>query len=486
MVRDTLVSLAQAPGIRATAEHNVGCLGITTRYGKHIARLPRAHVLLPSWSGGRSVCVDVAGVSALAHTDLRGLGEAARAAAHDKKEKYVLPVVLLDLVSFHLLLTPWVTLRPTLKNFYVAFKPRWLTRNLLMIKLDMASTHLAAVLPSRGADMVIMERPTPTPGANEVLIEVSAVALNPIDMMQRKSGFPSINYPAVLGSDVSGTVIAVGPTMPADAPVVGTRVAAFCPAFFVKGKEDYGAFQKKVIVPVSAVVAIPDTLAFNEAAILPMAVQTSWAGFIKSGLTRTTSYTPEDKRGLLVWGASSSVGSAAVQIAKSMGFTVYGTASPKNHEYIKSLGASRMFDYNDKDIVATIVKAGKEDGLMIDFSFVATGDFTPVLSILKELKKPDTIARIALAPFALKMLWWSLFPQWRSTEVKFVSMSDKFEERSEFSHFIFGVWLKDKLASGQFVASPKIKLIEGGLGAIQKALDVDLKKSSAEKLVVPL
>ncbi|TPX30332.1 hypothetical protein SmJEL517_g06086 [Synchytrium microbalum] len=348
----------------------------------------------------------------------------------------------------------------------------------------MAEKHLAAVLPSRAANLVLLERPTPIPGPNEVLIEVKSIALNPIDNYQRAYGYPSINYPAVLGSDVAGIVLAVGSSMTIEAPAVGSRVIAHGASFFHKGEPDYGAFQQKFLVPVQAISPLPDTMSFNEGCIIGMALQTSWCGFINSGLTRETSYKPEDKMGMLIWGASSSVGSAAVQVAKTMGYTVYATSSSKHHEYIKGLGASRMFDYKDKDVVAKIVKAGKEDGIVIDFAFLAMGDLIAAVSVLQELKKAEK-ARVAMATFQLSMFWWRLFPSWRSTEVKFIVPPAKKEDKDDLYQFIFGVWLKEKLASGQFVPSPKIKLVEGGLAGIQKALD-GFKTVSGEKLVMEL
>jgi NADPH:quinone reductase-like Zn-dependent oxidoreductase len=86
-----------------------------------------------------------------------------------------------------------------------------------------------------------------------------------------------------------------------------------------------------------------------------MAVATAWAGWYTLGVPRETSYTASDKKGMLVWGAARSVGSAAVQLARVMEFSVYATASEKHHAYIKSLGASRVLGYRGEGVVGSIV-----------------------------------------------------------------------------------------------------------------------------------
>jgi NADPH:quinone reductase-like Zn-dependent oxidoreductase len=130
--------------------------------------------------------------------------------------------------------------------------------------------HLAAISPSKGSTLEVTNRPTPTPGPNKLLIEVKSIALNPIDFYQRDYGFPPItHYPAVLGSDIAGTVISAGSSVASDAPQPGTRVAAFAPCFFVQGSPDYAALQTRVLVPAVNAVPLPPGMSFNKAALLP-------------------------------------------------------------------------------------------------------------------------------------------------------------------------------------------------------------------------
>ncbi len=131
----------------------------------------------------------------------------------------------------------------------------------------------------------------------------------------------------------------------------------------MKGAPDYDALQTRVLVPAANVVPLPQRMSFNEAAFLPLAVIPCRAGSYRMGLPRDTAYTAADKKGMLVWGGASSFSSAAVQIARTMGFRVYVTASEKHHEYLKGLGATRAFDCKNENVVGNLVKAAKEDRL---------------------------------------------------------------------------------------------------------------------------
>ncbi|KAI1413084.1 GroES-like protein [Hypoxylon sp. FL1857] len=341
------------------------------------------------------------------------------------------------------------------------------------------ASHLAAVVTGKAQPLEVQERQTPKPGPDELLLEVKSVALNPVDWKMRDFGFQVAGYPAVLGSDIGGVVLEAGSNVPITFKP-GTRIAAFAPAFYTKGEPNYGAFQKRAIVPATNVTPVPDDITFNEAATLPMAVATVWAGFETIGLARNTSYSPSDKQGILVWGGSSSVGSMAVQIAKLLGFTVYSTASAKHHEYIKSLGASRVFEYKDSGVEGAIVKAAKEDGLTFQYGYDAVGALQPCLNVLKVLKGSGS-AHLASAP-PLK----PGDPTAEGIETKFVAASIDAKERAGQFSFWFNMWLKEKLEKRKIVPSPKIQLLDGGLQSINKGLDTLKSGVSGTKLVLEI
>ncbi|KAI2463496.1 GroES-like protein [Annulohypoxylon bovei var. microspora] len=338
-------------------------------------------------------------------------------------------------------------------------------------------THLAAVAIGKAQPLQVQERQTRKPGSDELLVEVKSLALNPIDPKMRDFGFAISEYPAVFGSDIGGIVIQAGSDV-SDIFKPGTRIAAFAPSYFVKGAPDYGAFQQRSIIPATNASPIPDSITFNEAATLPMAVATTWGGWETIGLSRDTSYSTSDKQGILVWGASSSVGSMAVQTAKLLGFAVYATASAKHHEYIKSLGASKVFDYKAPDVEDAIIRAAKEDGLTFQYGYDAVGALLPCHNILKTLKG-DRVAHLASAP-PLK----PRDPTEEGIEAKFVAASTDENERGEQFSFWFNIWLKEKLEKGEIVPSPKIQLVDGGLQGINKGLDILDAGVSCTKLVL--
>ena len=83
----------------------------------------------------------------------------------------------------------------------------------------MSRKHQAAVLASAGSPLSVIDRDTPEPGPNEILIETKAIAVNPVDYYQRDFGRPPVlSYPAVLGEDVAGIVAKVGSGVSAAAP----------------------------------------------------------------------------------------------------------------------------------------------------------------------------------------------------------------------------------------------------------------------------
>ncbi|RDL37398.1 Uncharacterized protein BP5553_04831 [Venustampulla echinocandica] len=346
--------------------------------------------------------------------------------------------------------------------------------------MSAANQHLAAVLPSKGSSLSVTYRPTPKPGPTDILIEVKSIALNPIDVGMRDIGFAIASYPAIPGSDVAGTVISIGSSVAADAPQPGTRVAGFAPAFAMKGDPDYGGFQTRVLVPEANVTPLPEGVSFNEAAMLPMAVYTTWAGWYQLGIDRATAYDPSEKKGILVWGGSSSIGSSAVQLAKLMGFVVYATASEKHHEYVKSLGATRVFDYKSKDVSESIVKAAKADGVEIQLGYDAIGEVQPCLNVL-EAAKGSGVAKLATSkPIQPDT------PTMDGVEVSFISIPADTKVRTEFFHQAFNVWLKEKLETKEFVPSPRARVVSGGLEGLNEALDELKKGVSATKLVLEL
>ena len=345
----------------------------------------------------------------------------------------------------------------------------------------MAGKHQAAILPQKGGPLSVGERHTPEPGPSEVLIEVKAVALNPVDYYQRDFGMPPVPiYPAVIGSDVAGIVAKVGSTV-STAPMPGGRAIAFASSFYQNGSADHGAFQKYVLAQSEGVLALPDALSFEEGAIFPLAVMTALTAWTTVGISLDTKYTPQDKQAVLIWGGASSVGTFAIQSAKSLGFTVYATASPKHHAYLRKLGAHAVFDYKSGDVVSQIVEAVKKDGVKLHTAHcVVNESLQPTLDVLKETKG-SAAAKVAHSP-----LLPDDHPTLDNTEIKFNFPSMDPAVRDKHMYECFHGWLQEGLKSGSVVPSPNVQIEGGGLEGLNAALDKLKAGVSGVKIVVPI
>jgi len=388
------------------------------------------------------------------------------------------------------------------------------------------ATHLAAVSPAKGQPFELQARLTPKPGPGELLIAVKSVAINPADAYMRDQGFFIPSYPTVTGFDMSGLVLEVGDNVPTggtdDDPVPFfrpgiTRVAAYAASVWSSCNPDYGAFQERCLVPWQHAVSLPDEgLSWNHAATLPVAVEVplnAWdimgiprvreatasvpasAGSTGTGLSEVGQNKNKGKREtLLIWGASSSVGTMGVQTARmlredpnSSFAAVYATAGAANKDYVGSLGADRVFDYKDPQVVDAIVSAAKEDGLMIRHCFLATGQLAQCQAVLKTFvgegseKKTTMTAKIGSAPLVpadAEVI--------KGLETIFVVPSTVEGERLEQFRYWIGTWLRESLTKGSIRPSPKPRIVGKGLGAINAGVDEVLRGVSCTKLVVEI
>ncbi|KAF8860069.1 GroES-like protein [Acephala macrosclerotiorum] len=319
------------------------------------------------------------------------------------------------------------------------------------------------------------------PGPNELLIQVKSIALNPADNAQLHLGILIASYPIILGSDIAGTIISVHSSVTEFK--AGNRVLAGVSAFFEKANNDYGAFQEFVLAKKWMITPLPENVSFSQGAMLPMAVSTAWNGWFALEIPRDTKYTPKDKKGMLVWGGASSVGSAALQSARLMGYHVYTTASLKHHEYLKSLGATHVFDYRDGEVVKKIVEVVRGEGVSLDLAYDAVGGLQECMDVLKEFggdgKKPKMAE--AIPPLVETAKEQDL------VDVRNMNLPrDSPEAFQDHFHFIFNVWLKEKLESGEYVPSPGLQVVEGGLESLPKHLDTLKAGVSGVKLVLEI
>jgi NADPH:quinone reductase-like Zn-dependent oxidoreductase len=184
----------------------------------------------------------------------------------------------------------------------------------------------------------------PTIQAKDVLIEVKAAAINPIDksiILGNLQGMLPIPLPSTSAYDVSGIVVEKGDEV--SNFEIGDLVYSRVP------QEQMGTLAEFVVVTSNAVSKKPGNISFEEAASLPLAGLTALQSLEYAGIKEN------DK--VLIHAGSGGVGSFAIQYAKAKGAYVYTTTSTSNVEWVKELGADRVIDYKTEDYKAIVKDA---------------------------------------------------------------------------------------------------------------------------------
>jgi NADPH:quinone reductase-like Zn-dependent oxidoreductase len=212
------------------------------------------------------------------------------------------------------------------------------------------------------------EADRPEPGDGEVLIDVRAASVNPIDWKYRR-GLADKQLPAVLGNDVSGTVEM-------------SRAEGFAEGDDVFGFAASGGYAEFATAPAALIAKKPAALSHEQAAAIPVVGLTAWqALFDRGGLERGQT--------ALIAGAAGGVGHLAVQFAKLAGARAIGTGSSRNRDFVLGLGADEYVDYTQLD-VGEVVSG-------VDVAFDTVGGET-TQSLLPTLREGGILITIASAP----------------------------------------------------------------------------------------
>jgi NADPH:quinone reductase-like Zn-dependent oxidoreductase len=185
-----------------------------------------------------------------------------------------------------------------------------------------------------GLDMLRLgEAPDPAAGPGEIVVDVHAASINAADYKVRLGG-ANLRFPHILGRDFSGVVAALGAGV--DDFKAGDAV------FGVTDQGIEGCYAEKLAIKAALVARKPDRLGHAEAAALGLTSLTAlWA------VEDTAKLQPGET--ILIQGGAGGVAGFAIQLSKHLGATVVTTASAKNHDYVKSLGADRAIDYRAED-----------------------------------------------------------------------------------------------------------------------------------------
>jgi NADPH:quinone reductase-like Zn-dependent oxidoreductase len=181
-----------------------------------------------------------------------------------------------------------------------------------------------------GADLLKLESaPRPVPQAEQVLVRMYAAGVHPADWKYRSGTYKAwmpLTFPWTPGLDGSGVIEAVGP-----------GVTAFKPGQAVYGRIS-GAYAEYAVAPAAELVLKPANLSFDQAAAVPVGALTAW-GVVVDGAAIQAG------QRVLVQGAAGGVGLFVVQLARWKGAHVIGTASARNADFVRSLGAEQVIDY---------------------------------------------------------------------------------------------------------------------------------------------
>jgi NADPH:quinone reductase-like Zn-dependent oxidoreductase len=229
------------------------------------------------------------------------------------------------------------------------------------------------------------EAPEPVPGPGEALIRVGACGLNHLDLFQRRGiERVAIRFPHISGADVAGEVVVA----PDGEPMAGRRVMVQpgiscgrcdaclggrdneCPRYDVLGYQSDGGYGEYVTVPLQNLIGIPDEIGFVEAAAFPLTFLTAWHMLI----TRASVVAGED---VLVIGAGSGVGQAAIQIARLHGARVFATAgTDQKIAKARDLGASDVINHSVENVPARVreLTGGRGVDIVVEHVGAATWD----------------------------------------------------------------------------------------------------------------
>ncbi|RAH66023.1 zinc-binding alcohol dehydrogenase family protein [Aspergillus aculeatinus CBS 121060] len=344
----------------------------------------------------------------------------------------------------------------------------------------MSPSNRAAWLKSEKAyPLEVDEAAYTPPQEDEIVIKNQAVGLNLVDYAMQDMGtalFPWSTYPIVLGCDVAGEVVEVGPGALASRFKPGDRVLGLTSGVRTSRPAD-GGFQSYVVLTPQTTALIPPQLSFPDAAAIPLGISTAASGLFQRDhlalqFPRAPRAAPTGQT-VLVWSGSSSVGSSAVQMAVAAGYEVFSTASPKNFRFVKSLGASQVFDYRSETVVEDVVAASQGRQSAGAFA-VGDGSVELCAKIVAQLEGRKFVS-LAVPPTG---------PLGEGIESKFVFGSDL--RHNEVGPAIFEHFLPRALEDGSFRPALKVEVVGRGLESVQSGLDTLKKGVSATKLVVEL
>lgn len=231
--------------------------------------------------------------------------------------------------------------------------------------------------------------PTPTPGPNEVLIQVKACALNHLDIWARM-GIPGITVPLphILGADVAGVIESVSANVsnwkPGQKVLVAPGISCgtcphcqadndhLCNKYDILGQQSNGGYAEYVKVPAANLLPYPDPLTFEEAASIPLVFLTAWHMLVTNGNI-------QKGQTVLIHAGGSGVGIAAIQIAKLKGAHVITTVGSAEKGKRANALADDVIHYRDTDFQQEVMRITNNRGVDLAVDHIGQETFEKTL-----------------------------------------------------------------------------------------------------------
>ncbi|KAL3472862.1 chaperonin 10-like protein [Aspergillus californicus] len=326
------------------------------------------------------------------------------------------------------------------------------------------------------------------PNENELVIRTRAVAINQIDWKMQFTPWTTFNYPLILGVDVAGEVVHVGSEVGDKGTfAIGDRVLGH--ALRLATEDDrHAGFQEYAVLWDNMAARIPESVGVEQAAVLPLGVSTAAAGLFQEktlnlGLPRLSPVS-QGSRTVLVWGGTSSVGGNAIQLAVAAGYDVIATASKRNFDTVKRLGAIIVIDYSSATVVEDLKKAFS--GRKLAGAFDAIGKEESLKPVLEAVSQMDGVKKVVSTTD-----WVNddlVPPGIEATAIMAIDIrGEDGEDRDEtVGKKVYGNFLYKALEAGKYQIYPEPWVVGAGLGSIQDALDRASKDPKGKKVVVTI
>jgi NADPH:quinone reductase-like Zn-dependent oxidoreductase len=351
--------------------------------------------------------------------------------------------------------------------------------------MSIPSSFKAAIIQEKGSRHTIAQRHPKDLGADEVGIRITATAVNPVDWKVRDSSAFLKTYPAVLGSDAAGTIVAVGQDVSNFA--VGDRV-------FFQGiifNYDASTFQEYCVMPAVLVGKTPKSITDDQAAGVTLATVAAVTGlYDKTGRGLPPPWEKDGEKAgggkaIVILGGSSSVGQYVIQLARLSGFErIVTAASPAHNELLKSLGAHVVLDRNTAR-AEDYVSALNNLPLDVVYDSISLRD-TQILGVdiiaATNSNSASPVITVMTVNSEAQSLGSSKNPKVDVRQIMGLGSAPNLRYLSEPLMKTLG-GEEGWLAKGKFRANRPV-VFEGGLEKIDEALDRNREGVSGEKVVV--